>query len=573
MIAKPILLDCENISVRKLLQPALDSAISENAAFLHANSEAYEWLVKKVQEIGQRKEAEIVLRDVALAAQFAASFHPGRFADGAIENLALKIGSELHNFVGKGKFLALPVAREKNCRRVLHVASHVLGIGGHSRMLYHWVRNDQSSCHSLVLVNQRDLQIPQWLSGAVQRSGGNLMVFPSGSCRWQKAKWLREMARQSADLVVLHHGAFDVEPTVAFAVRDCPPVTILNHADHQFWLGSSVSDMVINLRTAGSEHTAQRRFVHSNTVLPIPLVDPIEQISRRDARRVLGIPENQVVLLSVGRAEKYRPCGPYDFVATARKILDRQSSTYLYVVGESPVGIAPYLRCAMHERMHFVGSIEDPSLYRSAADIFLESFPFGSNTALLEAALSGLPVIPAYAPLFPLLVAGNDAVQDLLPNPENEQEYVEQVELLIQQPEQRVELGKILRNRLLFDHVGEGWLHRLAAVYQKSDHLSHDPGAIPVSTCSMTDADIGLSIWNVMANGKTDSMDSPWDAAGSVLRHHAFVAKYVGDYATARRYAWSAVRHNPYQRELWRLLAVAVLGRAARFIRPLVRHA
>ena len=226
-----------------LLQPALVSAISEYPAFLHTNSEVYEWLVNKVQEIDQSNKPETVLHGVASAAQLAASFHPGRFADGAIENLALQIGSELNGFVAKDKFLGLPPAREKRCRRVLHVASHVLGIGGHSRMLYHWVEQDQSSSHSLVVLNQRDLQIPQWLSEAVQRSGGQFTVFPSRSCRLQKAYWLREIARQSADLVVLHHGAFDTIPSVAFSVRDCPPVTVLNHADHQFWLGSSVADM------------------------------------------------------------------------------------------------------------------------------------------------------------------------------------------------------------------------------------------------------------------------------------------------------------------------------------------
>lgn len=571
--ANPDLPDWKGGSVSKLRPVALDSTNAAQAAFLRANSEIYEWLAKKAQGIDRRKNAEVVLDRVSRAAQFAEMFHPGRFADGAIENLALKIGAEFGEFMIERRGSVLPASRKDGRRRVLHVASCVRAVGGHTRMMYHWVRNDQGSCHSLVVVNQRDVPLPQWLFEAIRGSGGDLAVLPQGSCLCQKAKWLRDAAARAADLVVLHHGAADVVPTVAFGVHESPPVALLNHADHTFWLGSSVSDMVINLRTVGSEHTATRRFVSSNTVVPIPLADPVRQMSRRDARRVLGIPDDQVVLLSVGRAEKYRPCGPYDFVATAGKILDRQPGAHMYVVGESLAGIAPYVRYALHERLHFVGSIEDPSLYRAAADIYLESFPFGSNTALLEAAFSGLSVIPAYAPLFPLLVANDDAVQDLLPNPHDEEEYIERVNVLIQRPDQRVALGKTLRERLLIDHVGEGWLHRIAAVYQKTDRLTHRPAPIPASSCSITDADVGLSLWNTVADGKTNFASASGDGPGAVLRHKAFLAKYVGDYATARRVAWRAVRHDPYQRASWRLLAATVLGRVGTVIRPLLRRA
>src|SRR5690606_34285328 len=103
----------------------------------------------------------------------------------------------------------------------------------------------------------------------------------------------------------------------------------------------------------------------------------------------------------------YRPCSHYDFTATARKILDRNLLAHLYVVGETLQGLAPYLRSSLHDRLHFVGPVDDAKLYRASADVYLESFPFGSQTALLEAALSGLPVVPAYAPLFPLLVAND----------------------------------------------------------------------------------------------------------------------------------------------------------------------
>lgn len=545
-------------------------SFAKHDAVLQANSGAYEWLVAKVQVMDRHRRAEAVLRQVREAARFAMQFHSGRFADGAIENVALEIGMELDTLVADEGGFPIPVVRKDRRRRILHVAYEVLGVGGLTRMLYHWIRNDQSSCHSVLLMDQGSVPIPQWFSEAVRYSGGHLIVLPSRTGFCQKAKCLRTTARRDADLVVLHHCGFDMVPTVAFAVPDCPPVAVLNHADHLFWLGSSVSDMVINLRTAGSIHTAERRSVSYNTVLPIPLVDPAAKVSRHDARRALGIPDDQVLLLSVGRAEKYRPCGPHDFVATAWKILDRQPRAHLYVVGESPAGIAPYLRCGLHERLHFIGEMEDPSLYRAAADIYLESFPFGSQTALLEAALAGLPVVPAFAPLFPLLVANDDAIQDLIENPHDEKEYIERIELLVHQNDRRAELGGMLRKRLLVDHVGEGWLARLAAMYQEADLLVHSPRPIPISSCRMEEADIGLSLWHVMADGRTSITGLPTDHLKGLFCHTAYVAKDVGNYATARRYAWLALRHEPVTWASWRLLGVSLVGKAGPFLRRML---
>jgi glycosyltransferase involved in cell wall biosynthesis len=528
-------------------------------AFLRANSEAYEYLVEKILAIDRSTDVEGVLRHIERAAQFAVESYPGRLADGAIENLALQIGAELDtSAVGKQSF-SLPPAPYAGRRRILQVVTAVSDIGGHTRMLHYWIGKDRSSCHSLVLLNQGKAPIPRWLSEAVRTSGGTVIVFPPESPLCQKAVWLREIARQKIDLVIVHHFGSDSVPTIAFSVPECPPVAVLNHADHLFWMGSSVADMVINLRSAGAAYTRTRRFVSRNYTLPVPLIYRAAERSPAAARKALGIGQDQVVLLSIGRPEKYCPSGPYDFVATANKILERQLNAHMYVVGESLSGIIPHLRQKPHARLHFVGAVEDLSLYRAAADIYLESFPFGSQTALLESALSGLPVVPAYAPLFPLLVANDDALNDILVNPRDEQEYISRTERLIQQPEYRVSFGAALRTCLQGEHVGDGWLTRLAEMYKETDHLQHHPRPIPKSPCHMTDADINLSHWHVMA-GRTYATNAQ-DYTEAVVFHAAFAFKAVGDYGRARRYGWRAVQRSPGRWSAWRLLLVVLLGK------------
>jgi hypothetical protein len=548
-----------------------EASIGPNASFLHANIDAYDWLLKGIhRRRPPAADPESLLGAITSTARFAASFHPGRFADGAIENLALELGSEL---IGSQSPSVRPMTVARGTpgrRRVLHVTSYVRGIGGHTRMIHHWLRSDTDSCHSLLVTDQPWAAVPGWLIESVRASGGELTVLPANAPVQSRASAVRQAAQQNADLVILHTDPSDVIPTVAFATEDGPPVALVNHADHLFWLGPSVCDLAINLRTVGARLAAARRFVSANTVIPIPLADRQPALSREDARRKLGIPQNQIVLLTVGRGEKYRPCGGYDFIATASKILASDSRLHLYVVGESLAGIRPHLRQAVPERMHFAGAIQDPSPYLAAADIYLESFPFGSQTALLEAALRGLAVVPAYAPLCPLLVTNDDALQELISNPKEESEFIGRVAAFAASSQAREEHGQRLRARLLVDHVGEGWLAKLSAMYATLERTSHRPAPIATAVPRTTQDDIALSLWHVASDGRT--YNTAFDGSGlSSYRHRAFVAKDVGDYATARRSARMALGLDPFGWASWRLFGVSLLGKLGASIRGAVR--
>jgi len=298
--------------------------------------------------------------------------------------------------------------------------------------------------------------------------------------------------------------------------------------------------------------------------------DPVN-IPRDRARQALGIGEEDVVLLSVGRPEKYRPMGSYDFVHTANRILERRPRARLLVVGESLPGIAPELRIQPHERLSFLGSIEDWSLYRAAADVYLESFPWGSQTCLLEAAMSGLPVVPAYSPLTPLLATNDECVSEVVNSPHDEDEYIDRTVQLIDDSDLRRELGHQLNARLVANHVGDGWLAHLKGVYQQTDALVHRPRLVPLTECCATPDDIGLSRWRIAADGRTFGGGRARESAVSVLCHAAYVSREVGRHNHARRSALRAVYGSPRDAAHWRLLAVTMLGPAAKPLRTGLR--
>lgn len=540
------------------------------AGFLKANSKAYEWLIRQANVARAQGHIELALARLQSAAGFAATYHAGRFADGAIENVLLGIGRELD--VGKASSLSTsqPKFEKSSRRRVLHVATHVAALGGHSRMLNRWVLGDGHSRHSLLITSQQERKIPEWLVESIDRSGGRVWPLSHSATLMEKALQLRKTALEQADLVVLHQDSYDVVPTLAFAVEGGPPVVVLHHADHHFWLGSAITDGIINLRSAANAYSQSRRFIRRSVILPIPLDMPSCRLDKAAARKALGMPEDQLVFLSIGRPEKYRPSGPFDFTATANKILERVPQAHMIVIGETHDGIKKYLRTEVHERLHFVGGVEDPSVHRAAADIYLESFPFGSQTALLESALMALPVVRAYSPIFDLLVTQDDAIEGLTRTPCSEEQYVAQAIHLAHHPAERVALGRALRERLLKTHIDQGWRQQLALVYQFTDALRHQPAPIPVCTPNYSAADIALGQWHAVTGGQDDDVASLSNVALATACHGNYVNRIVGNAGSSVRHAWRAVRLQPFGRNSWRILAISLLGKQARTARNAV---
>lgn len=538
-----------------------------STCFLAANNESYEWLLDQIDTRASKVDIEAKLKKIQLAAKFATEFHTGRFVDGRLENALLEIAEKVPDEP------TVKIAPTDIRRRVLHVASTVGETGGHTRMLYNWIELDKASCHSLALLNQASYPVPAWLTNAVKESGGVLDLYHSEKEIVRQAINLRHLAIARADVVILHTDPFDIIPVIAFGIDKCPQVALVNHADHCFWVGSSVADLVISLRTVGAENAKLRRNARNNAILPVPLADANHELTREQARIKLVIPHDRVMLLSIARPEKYRPYASFDFVATINKILFYRPNAHMYVVGESATGILPYLRSSIHDRLHFMGSLEDPSYFRAAADVYLESFPFGSQTALLEAGLSGLPVVPSYAPMSPLLVANDDSLTSILENPINEKQFIERVLKLIDQPQIRHRLGLLTRRQLLDNHVGSGWLKELNSVYRKIEQCRHTPHAISKSICNPSEEDIGLSNWHAVVNGRESTSIPETVERIHELRHSAFVAKEAGNYGRARMEALLAIKHDLTDWDSWRLQIVTLLGKSGKLSRMWISRA
>ena len=447
-----------------------------------------------------KTDPEARLNWLKVAAEFAWWFHAGRYADGRIENPALAIGRRLQDILPEDSTSsAIPNVSPGQTparRRVLHVATTLYDTGGHSRLIKNWIENDKNSVHSTLLTDQT-VEIPQWMTKTVAESGGCMFTLPPKSLLMQKARSLRSIAQRAFDLVVLHHHPNDVVPIVAFGSDDCPPVALVNHADHVFWLGTSIADIVLNIRSFADRISETRRFAKKNFLLPVPLSIPSLSVTKTEARRFLNIPEDQTVLLTISPPYKFTSTDTHDFFVTAGKILTQNPAAHLYVIGIRPDQSHEHLRRGKIERLHFLGTVEDPTLYRLSADLYLDSMPYGSLMALLETAALGVCPVLMYAPPAPQYDMSEELeFSGLVTCPQTEDEYVAKVNHLIAHPEVRQEIGARARERVLSYHQGKQWQAYLASAYEQLNRGGHRPSEISNTEFMQTPDDLALWDFN-----------------------------------------------------------------------------
>lgn len=361
-------------------------------------------------------------------------------------------------------------ASSRSRPRWLHVLSEAYGTLGHTNLCRRWMQLDAEVTHDVMLLDQKD-DVPANLAEAARTARGECVVLDPTASLLHRSKELRDYAWQNADVVVLHTHPEDVAATTAFGVPGGPPVLLVNHADHAFWVGCSVADLVLDIRTSGHLWTKQARGVSRAAVLPLPLVEkrepsgplPGDQNQKRMLRRELGLPEDAVLFLTVGSAHKYEPVPGLDFVETAKAILEQCQNAILVAVGPADTGFWKAANKATGGRVLAFGRQPDSTVFCRAADVYLEGFPAGSLTALLEAGEAGLPCVRAPGEIAPPYCADDPSMEDV-PQPATVKDYIRRAVRLAQDPVGCAEIGRTLQQSIRSHHFEAGWLKRLREI-------------------------------------------------------------------------------------------------------------
>ena len=381
------------------------------------------------------------------------------------------------------RFLArlLPEPRERTQPKeittketCLHVLNEALAFGGHTAMATRWMHQDRESrIHSIALLNQRT-PVSSELVQSVSATGGHIYIAEKNASLFERAAWLRTLACERATYVVLHIDVNDVIGALAFGIKGGPPTLLVNHAAHIFWVGSSVPDLVVNCRGSKLEEywTTMHRGAIACATIPIPLTEPdvptfseAETAKRKShLKESLGIPREATLILTVGASYKYAPIPGLDFLETCKDILRALPEVFVFAAG---LNEDARWRAASEDtdfRLRALGSVTQEQLasLSQASDVYIEGFPFGSTTALLEAGLHGLPVVLTPSECPPPYGSDGVALDDCLARPSSIEEYKAQIVRLCRKPFEREAVGRLVRHAIVAHHTGGGWSRYLA---------------------------------------------------------------------------------------------------------------
>lgn len=404
-----------------------------------------------------------------LAAYFAWRNHPGLFVSGELEGALATISGAI---ISARRKRADPPSPE--IHRVLHVLTQSYPGGGHTRAVWRWIACDGGRRHSVAITAQGAQVIPRPLRDAVGGAGGavyRLDQGPGGLLR--RAALLRALA-EDADLIVLHCHPHDILPPLAFAKRGGlrAPVVLYNHADHVFWLGARVSTLVVQSRESGRVLCQGRRGIPAArcAFLPLPLVPLPRNGDRPSARRALGLPEQATLLLSIASGYKYTPVNRSSFARLLGEALRRYPDAYLVLVGPDRLPGLEELGSELAARVVLAGYRTDTAHFYQAADIYVNSFPFTSNTSLLEAGLYGLPLVDfvQFAGDASVLAADDPGFDRLLIRATDTAAFQKALAALLQSPGYRVALGEATREAILAEHTGPRWSTYLEQLYRQA---------------------------------------------------------------------------------------------------------
>lgn len=381
----------------------------------------------------------------------------GYYSHWGIENLLNEISNKTLELRKEKK-----ETTKESRKKILHIVTVIETVGGHSKLLFNWILNDERSLHTVVStqMNINDLSI----KGDYYIKNGDYIAL-EGESYLNKAQRLLDIVNDY-DLVMFHTHPNDTIPILALShVGVATPVGFVNHADHVFWLGVSVLDILIQIREANIDLDKIRRQVKVQDFLPIPIISETKLNSKINKNK------DEIIILSTGTEYKYIPNEKYNFFKELYKIAIKHSNVLIYLAGV--YDNFKFYQEYKHERIICLGDINNLSEYEDIADIYLEGFPLPSFTALLQPGLKGVPFVLHYDPVntLKLFIEKRDYY---IIYPKNVDEWHQLVEDLIVDKEFRSSVGEKQKAFLDINYNIDGWKTKLNHFYDVLSKVKHE---------------------------------------------------------------------------------------------------
>lgn len=429
---------------------------------LHTHYDEFSGLVATARDHLQRGRLEAAAAYAQMAGHYAWMNHTGTFASPELEALLAALGASLRQAPQRS-------TRRSPPREVLHVVTQCYGTGGSTQAIACWIEQDSERHHRVCITRQRGAPPPDKIRAPLACDADLIRLDTERGGLIERAARLRALATE-VDVVVLHPHPYDVVPVISFSgAEGLPPVIYVDHCDHVFWLGMNISSVVMHMRDSGRRLAAARRGLDParSAVVARPLRPAGRTTSRAEAKRALGLDPESVLLVTAADGTKYRPVSSPSFLELVVPVLERHPNAILHAAGPSPEGEWQRASERTGGRLRALGMIPDVRQLQSAADVYVDSYPFSSLTSLLEAGSLGVPAITYRGHPEDCGVLGADTrgVDEHMLTASDPAEFEHALTGLIADPRRREQLGEDTERAIRDTHTGDGWLRSVEELY------------------------------------------------------------------------------------------------------------
>ena len=330
---------------------------------------------------------------------------------------------------------------------MLHVLETLEGHGGTPRKLLYLARHINRQHAKLVFAHFR----PSPLAEEFIKCGCEVHALHTESplaLTWQ----IQRIAWQCrADIICTH---FTRSLLTGFVVAKLNHIPIVHNehssAHYRQGLGRVLTQFVlpwVNLIICNSDHTRQsiqQSFPGTENKL-VTIHNPVEERiahrSRQEVRAALGVANQEVLIVHVGRMIPERD--QLTLLQAFGALKEAVSFVRLLMIGEGPcrVNLEEHAKAnGLKDSIMFIGNCKDVGDYLQAADIYVNpTLDEGFGIAVVEAMLSGVPVVLSDRGAHPeLMIQGQSGF--LYPGG-NSQALAAQLNLLVGNPELRKRVG------------------------------------------------------------------------------------------------------------------------------------
>lgn len=309
----------------------------------------------------------------------------GYYASPALEKIFLEAASEIPDVK------CTPIDKT-----VLHVITRALSSGGHTRVAQRWINLSKvEERHDIVLLEQEQEPIPQWLKESAEAHHGTIIQFEKMDIM-SRAFQLRKLATKY-QRIILHVNMDDPTAIIAFGTETfTTPIIFFNHADHLFWVGVSIADIVADLRCDHISYSRRAVAKSYNLGIPCAPMQSSEKYDKATIRKELGIPLDDFVLVTTGSAYKYKPLGRNSLCKQLVEVVKREGNVSCYAIGPSKDGVWEDAYNESNGKVHPLGVLKEKKLYTKylqAADLYVGSYPYRGYTSTMDAVQCGLPYV------------------------------------------------------------------------------------------------------------------------------------------------------------------------------------